>query len=183
MLLPLDYKLAIVKAYFENGSSPILTKRFLQYHSIWAKEAATLHRRQILRIVKKLQDTYTLLSVKPPGRNRTVIVDKNIQRVKKQLDLSPKRSIRSLSRQLKMSTGTVWKILRKELDKYPYKIQLKQKQTPKNRTDRVEFANKMSEKIEESPDFLKHTLFSDEANFHLSGHVNRQNMRFWGETN
>ena len=26
-------------------------------------------------------------------------------------------------------------------------------------------------------------MFSDECHFHLSGHVNRQNMRFWGTTN
>jgi len=36
-----------------------------------------------------------------------------------------------------MSTDTMWKILRKELavEKYPYKIQLKQTQTPKNKSD------------------------------------------------
>ena len=89
------------------------------------------------RVVDKLKTSYTLINQKPPGRNRTVITGKNITRLKRQLDLSPRRSIRSLSKQLKMSTDTLWKILRKELavEKYPYKIQLKQTQTPKNKSD------------------------------------------------
>jgi hypothetical protein len=42
-----EFKFAIIKAYFDNGCSPILTKRALR-HTVWAKEAATLHRPQIL---------------------------------------------------------------------------------------------------------------------------------------
>ena len=34
-----EFKLAIIKAYFENDCSPILTKRALR-HTVWAKEAA-----------------------------------------------------------------------------------------------------------------------------------------------
>ena len=34
-------------------------------------------------------------------------------------------------------------------------------------------------RIENNPDLLDVLLFSDEAHFHLSGHVNKQNMRFW----
>ena len=177
-----EFKFAIIKAYFENDCSPILTKRALR-HTVWAKEAARLHRPQILRVVEKLKNTFTLLNKKPPGRNRTVITDKNIQRVKRQLDISPRRSIRSLSRQLKISTGTTWKILRKELAKYPFKIQLKQTQTPQNKVDRVDFANKIADLMEKDDNFLQNTLFTDEANFHLSGRVNRQNLRFWGDSN
>ena len=96
--------------------------------------------------------------------------------MKRQLDISPKRSIRSLSRQLKISTWTTWKILRKELAKYPYEIQLKQTQTPQNKVDRVDFANKIADLMEK--DYKTRYIFTDEANFHLSGHVNRQNLRF-----
>ena len=139
--------------------------------------------RQITRVMKNFESRYTLMKEKPPGRTRTVVVDKTIERVKRQLELSPRRSVRGLSRQLKVSTGSMWKILRKELKKYPYRIQLKQSQTPQNKQDRVKFANEITDKIEEKPGYLKNIFFSDEANFHVSGHVNRQNMRFWGSTN
>ncbi|GFW79853.1 transposable element Tc3 transposase [Trichonephila clavipes] len=33
------------------------------------------------------------------------------------------------------------------------------------------------------PDFHKRILFSDEANFWLNGHVNKQNCRIWSEAN
>ena len=42
-----------------------------------------------------------------------------------------------------------------------------------------EFGQKISECIENDPELLDCLFFSDEAHFHLSGHVNRQNCRFW----
>ena len=49
-----EFKFAIIKAHFENGCSLILTKRALR-HTVWAKEAARLHRPQILRVKKQLK--------------------------------------------------------------------------------------------------------------------------------
>ena len=183
MAISKELKLAIIQAFYANGKSRIATKRFLVYHTEWGKEAKNIDVRQISRIMNNFESRFTLTNEKPPGRTRTVVVDKTIERVKRQLELSPRRSVRGLSKQLKVSTGSVWKILRKELKKYPYRIQLKQSQTLANKQARVEFANKITDKIEEKAGYLKDILFSDEGNFHISGHVNRQNMRFWGETN
>ena len=121
-----EFRLAIIQAYYANGKSRIATKRFLVYRSEWSKEAKSMDVRQITRVMKNFESRYTLMKEKPPGRTRTVVVDKTIERVKRQLELSPRRSVRGLSRQLKVSTGSMWKILRKELKKYPYRIQLKQ---------------------------------------------------------
>ena len=106
-----------------------MTMRFLVYHTEWGKEAKNMDVRQISRVVNNFESRYSLTNEKPSGRTRTVVVDKTIERVKRQLELSPRRSVRGLSKQLKVSTGSVWKILRKELRKYPYRIQLKQCQT------------------------------------------------------
>ena len=54
-----------------------------------------------------------------------------------------------------------------------------QAQTQANKTERYEFGQKISEPIENDPHLLDCLLFSDEVHFHLSGHVNRQNSRFW----
>jgi hypothetical protein len=37
--------------------------------------------------------------------------------------------------------------------------------------------------IDENPEILDYTWFSDEAWFHLSGYVNSQNTRLWGTEN
>jgi hypothetical protein len=34
-----------------------------------------------------------------------------------------------------------------------------------------------------SVDFVKKIIFSDEAHFHLSGYVNKQNCQIWGNEN
>ena len=145
------------------------TSAVQQTNSAWCRE--------------KLQTSYTLHKTSPPGRSRTVVANPNIERLKKKLDLSPRRSVRSLSRQLKISTTSTWRILREELKKYPYRIQLKEKLTPQNKESRVHFANRISDRIEADSSFLQNILFTDEAHFHLSGHVNRQNMRIWGDEN
>jgi hypothetical protein len=77
----------------------------------------------------------------------------------------------------------VWRILRKEIKKFSYKIQMKEAQTPRNKRQRVEFSDVMSDHIEAESSFLEKIIFSDEAHFHLSGHVNRQNCRFWANEN
>ena len=58
-------------------------------------------------------------------------------------------------------------------------MQILQKQTDVNKEERSEFCQTISERIENNPDDLGLILFSDEAHFHLSGHVNKQNVRFW----
>jgi hypothetical protein len=52
--------------------------------------------RQISRVMKKMESRYTLTKEKPPGRTRTVVVDKTIERVKHLLELSPRRSVSTL---------------------------------------------------------------------------------------
>ncbi|KFM64525.1 hypothetical protein X975_16921, partial [Stegodyphus mimosarum] len=48
---------------------------------------------------------------------------------------------------------------------------------------RMAFATDMLRRIEDDAEFLKRIMFSDETSFHLSGIVNRQNVRIWGSEN
>ena len=86
-----EFKLAIIQAFYANGKSRIATKRFLIYHTEWGKEAKNMDVRQISRVMNNFESRYTLTNEKPPGRTRTVVVDKTIERVKRQLELSPRR--------------------------------------------------------------------------------------------
>ena len=74
---------------------------------------------------------------------------------------------------------TVQIIIHNDLKLFPYKVQIIEKQADANKQERSEFCHSISERIENNPDDLGLILFSDKAHFHLSGHVNKQNMRFW----
>ncbi|KFM65773.1 hypothetical protein X975_25152, partial [Stegodyphus mimosarum] len=52
-----------------------------------------------------------------------------------------------------------------------------------DRSRRMAFAKDMLRWIEDDPEFLKLIMFSDESSFHLSGIVNRHNVRIWGSEN
>ena len=69
------------------------------------------------------------------------------------------------------------RVIHYNLKLFPYKVKILQKQTDVNKRERVEFCQSISERIENNPGVLNLILFSDEAHFHLSGHVNKQNMR------
>ena len=46
---------------------------------------------------------------------------------------------------------------------------------------RIKMCNWLNEKLEQTPSWLNHIWFSDEAYFHLNGAVNNHNNVFWGE--
>jgi hypothetical protein len=83
------------------------------------------------------------------------------------------------SRELGMPKTTVWKALRKKLCLKPYKLQLLQALTASDKMKRRKFCEKMQLKMEEDG-FMERLIFSDEATFHISGKVNRSNIRIWG---
>lgn len=174
-------KLQVVKAYWSCGGSLTNARRFLKKKD--GAKFRTLTDQMIRRMVKKLEKDCTMEKGHSSGRPKSALSDKNIARVQQKLEHSPRRSTRRVSKELKLSQTSVWRILRRELKKFAYKIQLKQAQTPKNRQERVDFSNKMSDHMEADPEFLKSIIFSDEAHFHLNGHVNRQNCRFWASEN
>ena len=74
---------------------------------------------------------------------------------------------------------TVQRIIHNDLKLFPHKVQILPEQTDANKEERSEFCQTISERIGNNPGYLGLMLFNDEAHFHLSGHVNKQNMRFW----
>ena len=54
---------------------------------------------------------------------------------------------------------------------------------PNDMQRRKEFAVNMLQRISEDEAFLKRVCFSDEATFHVSGKLNKHNVRIWGSEN
>lgn len=130
---------------------------------------------------KKFLQTGSVLQKKGAGRPRTTAED--VQRVNEAFSERPQMSIRKAGRQLQLPKSTVHKVLRKRLKLFPYKLQLVQALKPDDKTKRMAFAEDILDRIADDPTFLQHVLFSDEATFHVSGMVNKHNVRIWGSEN
>ena len=114
------------------------------------------------------------------GRQVTVRTPANVQAVREHLQQSPRTSTRRLSQEVGISRAVVQTVIHTDLHLFPCKVPILQKQTDANKSERVEFCHMISERLENNQDVLDLIQFSDEADFHLSGHVNKQNKRFFG---
>ena len=117
----------------------------------------------------------------PTGRKP--LQDITVQNVKTLFEASPKTSVRQGARELNLTPSAVHKTLRKTLRFYPYKIKLVHAMKPEDGPARVRFAGTMLENVAEDDSYLNNISFSDEATFHVSGIVNRHNVRIWGIEN
>lgn len=140
-------------------------------------------KKTIQRIIAKFRETGSVRNNNkghsgPPISVRTPA---KIDTLRDRLEESPRKSSRRLSQEVRISKTSVLRILHKDLHLFPYKIQILQIQTDRKKQERLAFCQDISRKIEDNPGLLDLIFFSDEAHFHLSGHVNRQNMRYWAE--
>ncbi|GBP23625.1 hypothetical protein EVAR_80242_1 [Eumeta japonica] len=66
------------------------------------------------------------------------------------------------------------RVLKKDKQLHPYKIQLVQELKDAGVINRLNFANEMMNRFT----LINNVLFFDEAHFHIKGHVNKQNCRY-----
>ena len=111
-------------------------------------------------------------------RPRTSV--ENFKRVRQAFSRSSIKSIGTAARELELPPTTVHKVLHKKLRLYDYKVQMLQRLQPNGKPKRKEFADNMLQRISEDEKFLKRICFSDEATFHVSGKLNKHNVRIWG---
>ena len=137
-------------------------------------------KQSILRWYRQFKDTGCLCKGKSTGRPH--VSDATVERVRESFVRSPKKSTNRASRELGIPQQTVWKILRRRLEFKPYRVQLLQHLTPDDNDRRLDFCSRMLEALEDG-DVADKVIFSDEATFHLTGKVNRHNVRFWGTEN
>lgn len=114
------------------------------------------------------------------GRPKTSRSLENISAVENKVLENPKTSVRRLAANLDMSKSTVQRIL-KGLNLTPYKPKILHKLHEEDLADRVQFSEDFLEILNADPEILKLIMFSDEANFHINGAVNRHNCRYWSQ--
>ena len=118
------------------------------------------------------------VSKKRRGRPRTSRTPENIEAVRQSVIQSPRRSARKQASALGISNHSVRRILHQDLHFHPYKVVVVQELIQQDWINRVETRQHLIERL---PDAV--VFFSDEVHFHISGCVNKQNMRYWSGAN
>ena len=107
------------------------------------------------------------------GDQRLTLVQLDQQYWKSQRSI---HHVHGLSAEHKVKRSTT---VRTDLKKFPCKTQIKQNIKVADNKRESLFVIWLSDQIEEKTAFVNNIWFNDEACFHMSGHVNKQNMKFW----
>ena len=126
-------------------------------------------------------ETGSILDRKRSGRPS--IDEETVDAVLVAFHRSPRKSVRVASNELAIPRSTVHKVLHKRLRLHAYKLQIVQALKPDDRPRRAAFAEKILQRIGDDNGYLNSVCFSDEATFHVSGKVNKHNIRIWGSQN
>ena len=168
----------LVKRYFKNGESVEITLR--KFSSTY-KNRPRPHHSTLKLLIDRWERTGSVCDDNTnKGHPVTVRTPEKVDQAAAILEHDPNISHRRLAQAIGTSRETARIIMRKDLQLFPYKIQLTQYISPAAISARLDFANLMIEKMERGEIDFGKIIFSDEAHFHLEGYVNRQNMRFWG---
>lgn len=116
------------------------------------------------------------------GSRPAVVTPENVATVSGIIQQQPRRSVRRIAAETGLKRSSTHTILRSSLHMFPYKIQSHQAIPASAVRQRLDFANRMLNMINEGFD-VDCIWFTDEAHFHLNGFANKQNWRFWGSEN
>lgn len=170
----------IVTIFIQQNESIVLTQReYKKRH----KNNPVPDKKTIRVLASKFKLNGTTFNCHRSGRPRTARSEENITRVSQSVVESPQTSIRRRGQQLNISSRSLQRILKKNLHLFPYKILLVQKLLLRDHNQRLEYSNAIVNLQKKFDNFSEKIMMSDEAHFYLSGHVNKQNYRFWASEN
>lgn len=175
---PKEQRAFAVEAYFSNGRSIVVAQRAFRAHFNIPARSPVPGRQSIVSWVDTFRRTGNVQR-RRIGLPRPVRTPQNIEAVRQSVLRSPRRSARKHAAALRISDRSVRRILHDDLHFHPYKLAVVQELTER---DFVARQNACEALLENLPDDAL-VFFSDEAHFHLSGCVNKQNMRYWSANN
>ena len=166
--------------YKNNDSLEGVQREFQRYFNL-GRHGQVPSKHAIKTWIKNFEETGSALKKKPTGRTRSARTPQNIEGVLVSILRSPRRSVRKLAAAVRLSRKCVRRILHVDLKFHPYNLQIVQEQKEKDHQLRLEFCQQSTTNIMEDNEFLNKLRMSDEAHFHLTGYVNKQNyLMFMG---
>ena len=170
-----------IAAWFECFSSTVLVQR--KFRAKFGLHASAPTDKTIRNIHKKAAEDGELEDEHRSGRSRSATSDEMLDHLRTSVSREPQKSVRRRSRELQVSKTSVQRMLKRDLGLYPYRPRLLQELSDEDRAHRAAFCEEMISILDNDFSFLDQLLFSDEAHFHLSGEVNRHNIRYWASSN
>ena len=163
MVYTYEQRTKIVEWYIETKSYVKTQRRFAAHFETRAKPS----RRMIQYQVEKFREHGTVhnLNKTRSGRQRTGRSASNVNAVRNSVVQSPKKSIRSRSQELALTRNSIHRILRMDLNLYPYQVQITHKLTDFDMERRMEMGEWFNEMMEGDQEWIKDVWFSDEAHF------------------
>ena len=165
--------------FVENGESVVATQRSFQKHFSLHRHDPIPTGKTIRRWVSNFRQTSSALNRGRSSRPRTRTAQENVTAVADSIKQSPRRSIRKHAFALHKSATSVHRILHGSLHVHHCKIMVMQELSERDYETRTNLARDIFQSIRPT----SVTIYSDEAHFHLSEVVNKQNFRYWSENN
>nr|ADD24484.1 Transposable element Tc3 transposase [Lepeophtheirus salmonis] len=163
-----------VEAYFSNQLSVIATQRAFRNRFNVAPRGPVPDRKSIITWVTTFRETGSTTR-RGTGAPRPVRSSANIEAVRASILEFPGRSARQHASALGLSDRSVRQILKDDLHCHPYTMAIAQELSEHDFSSRRNACEALLENVPE--DAL--VYFSDEAHFHLTGCVNKENMRYY----
>ena len=170
-------RIKAVQLYYREGTAVAAQRAFRrELHRRTAPE-----RRTLLRWVAEFEERGTAVR-QPRHTPRPRLPPTLLNAVRRAIRRSPSLSVRRLVARTGAARSTIHRILQRQLGLFPYKLQLVQRLKRGDKAKRYRFC-KWALSRWRRPSFRKCLLMTDEARFHIDGHVNKQNCRLWGLEN
>jgi len=171
-----------VKAYYQNGESLVRAQRMFRTNFNVPCNSLVPSNHAMKTWVANFEVSGST-SKKRGGSQKTVRTPENIERVREAFERSPRQSAMRHATTLGITRRSVQRILHNDLHYNLYKIQIIQALNTQDYGARVCFYEEMMDLIGEDKDLVNNIWMSDEAHFHLSGFVNKQNFLYWSQAN
>jgi hypothetical protein len=132
----------------------------------------------IRRLYDKFCEFGTVLDLPRDGRPK-ISDEKSTDAIMEILAEKPKSTLTEISAATNLSRTTIQRRIKYDIGQKSYKLQIHQQLEEEDYDRRVEMAETLLP-ILQLPANKKLIYYSDEAVFHVNGHVHKQNCRIWG---
>ena len=156
---------------------PKLVQR--KFQSVYGVEAPSIN--TIKSWKQKFLETGSVQVIKKKRRAH-VVTEETLDEVSLTITENNQTSVRKIANSMSLTYSSALRCLKK-LKLKPYKIQMLQHLNNNDYENRLIMCSTLLEMIKTMSSFCSLIIMSDEATFHLSGVVNKQNCRIWGEQN
>ena len=177
--LTLEERILVVEEWLRSGKdSAIVKERFREkFPNSVPPSRQTMH-----NLAKKFHSTGSVLDCNRSGRPRTGRSEENVELVQATFARSPRKSQRRASSELVISRSSVQRIM-KELKLRNWRPHLHQQLNEDDPDRRAEFCEWFVNICDEDENFQDIILWTDEAQFKLSGEVNKHNCVYYSTDN